>query len=162
MENKTIWHGPDACEIHNLILPVHQIQVMNSRDKLMSLKSKRIVIRELLEHSKTIFCREWAISHKIIFKPAERLSVARIFNATSLNTLGHTRPIIKCQDFPKQEVLANVHVMSVIELRLIPVYCIQTTGARAKRNKWSRSLKKRRPQKEPPQEVPYEERATQT
>ncbi len=162
MENKTIWHGPDACEIHNLILPVHQIQVMNNGDKLMNLKSKRIVIRELLEHSEAIFCCEWAISHKIIFKPAERLSVARIFNATILNTLSHTRPIIKCQDFPKQEVLANVHVMSVIELRLIPVYCIQTTGARAKRNKWSRSLKKRRPQKEPPQEVPYEERATQT
>ena len=162
MENKSIWHGPDTCEIHNLILPVHQIQVMNNRDKLTSLKSKRIVIRELLEHSEAIFCREWAISHKIIFKPAESLSVARIFNATILNTLSHTRPIIKCQDFPKQEVLANIHVMSVIELRLIPVYCIQTTGARAKKNKRNRNQKNRRPQKEPPHRELYVNGATQT
>ena len=57
MQNQAIRHGSDACEINERILLIHQIQMMHDQKQLMLTKSKRILLREILKHSKGIFCR---------------------------------------------------------------------------------------------------------
>ena len=57
MQNQAIRHGSDAREINERILLIHQIQMMHNQKQLMLTKSKRILLREILKHSKGIFCR---------------------------------------------------------------------------------------------------------
>ncbi len=57
MQNQAIRHGSDAREINERILLIHQIQMMHDQKQLMLTKSKRILLREILKHSKGIFCR---------------------------------------------------------------------------------------------------------
>ena len=76
MQNQAIRHGSDAREINERILLVHQIQMMHDQKQLMLTKSKRILLREILKHSKGIFCRNRRIIHNFIFKPRESLRMA--------------------------------------------------------------------------------------
>lgn len=69
MQNQAIRHGSDACEINERILLIHQIQMMHDQKQLMLTKSKRILLREILKHSKGIFCCNRRITHDFIFKP---------------------------------------------------------------------------------------------
>ena len=69
MQNQAIRHGSDAREINEHILLIHQIQMMHDQKQLMLTKSKRILLREILKHSKGIFCCNRRITHNFIFKP---------------------------------------------------------------------------------------------
>ena len=69
MQNQAIRHGSDAREINERILLIHQIQMMHDQKQLMLTKSKRILLREILKHSKGIFCHNRRITHNFIFKP---------------------------------------------------------------------------------------------